>query len=154
MNTMDLTYRKTAFEGASGFGLLIALYDTVAGDLRRAASAQRVGDLEKRAREVKHALAVIGVLENWIDSESGQLAKSLIAFYAGLRRKIIDAQIKQSAEMMEELMAEVLAIREIWQQMDGTSAATGPEILPPVGNQRHSGAFSAQPEQRKLSWSA
>ena len=56
MNRTDLAYRKTAVEGASGFGLLIALYDTLAGNLRRAAAAQRRNDLEDRCHEVKHAL--------------------------------------------------------------------------------------------------
>jgi len=37
MNRTDMAYRKSAVEGATGFGLLIALYDTLAGDLRRAA---------------------------------------------------------------------------------------------------------------------
>ena len=37
MNPTELAYRKTAVEGASGFGLMIALYDTLAGNLRRAA---------------------------------------------------------------------------------------------------------------------
>jgi hypothetical protein len=49
MTPTDLAYRKTAVEGASGMGLLIALYDTLAGDLRRAAAAQRAMTLKDAA---------------------------------------------------------------------------------------------------------
>ena len=38
MSPTEMAYRKTAIGGASGFGLLVALYDTLAGDLRRAAN--------------------------------------------------------------------------------------------------------------------
>ena len=52
MSPTEMAYRKTAIGGASGFGLLIALYDTLAGDLRRAAEAERSSNLESRTREV------------------------------------------------------------------------------------------------------
>src|SRR5271165_3608575 len=115
MSPTELAYRKTALGGASGFGLLIGLYDTLAGDLRRAADAERNNDIEKRCREVNHALLVIGHLEDWLAQGSGgELAQRLSAFYAGLRRKMIEAQAKRSAEMLEQQMAEVLEIRSIW----------------------------------------
>jgi hypothetical protein len=59
MNRTDVTYRKTAAEGASGFGLLIALYDTLAGDLRRAAEAERSNDIEQRCHDGHQRGAVV-----------------------------------------------------------------------------------------------
>ena len=149
-----MTYRQTAVEGASGFGLLIALYDTLASDLRSAAAAQQVNDLEKRSARVNHAFTVLGFLENWVEPGSGELADGLVMFYARLRRKMIEAQAKQSAKMLEDLMTEALSIREVWQQLDTATAASGPEILPPVRTQKFGGAFQRQVEQQQLSWSA
>ena len=78
-----------------GCGLLIALYDTLVGNLRRAAEAQRSNDIEKRCQEINHALLVIGYLEDWIDRESeGELAQKLVAFYATMRKKLIEAQAR------------------------------------------------------------
>ncbi|HUH61766.1 MAG TPA: flagellar export chaperone FliS [Terracidiphilus sp.] len=162
MTRTDLAYRTTAAAGASGLSLLIALYDTLVGDLRRAAAAQRAGNREERSKELKHALTVIGCLQNWVDAESGDLAKRLIAFYSGLRRKMIEAQAKESAEMLEEMMAEVLKLRQTWQQIDQGTAAPrsengqdyGPEILPPARTASLYGSFSAPTERRQLSWSA
>jgi flagellar protein FliS len=105
MNPTELAYRKTAVEGASGFGLLIALYDTLAGDLRRAADAQRKDDIDRRCKEINHALLVIAYLDDWIDREGGgELAQKLIVFYTTMRKRLIEAQAKQSPEMLEEQM--------------------------------------------------
>lgn len=154
MNTADLTYRKAAAEGASGFGLLIALYDTLAHDFRRAAAAQRAGDLEQRSKEIKHALTVLAVLENWIENDDGKLARRLKAFYSELRRKSIEAQAQGLAGVFEDLMAETLRIREVWQQMESSAPAAGPEILPPLPAQRQAGPYSVQAERRQFDWSA
>ena len=68
-----LFYRKAATEGASGFGLLVGLFDTLAGDLRRAAEAQRARDIEKRCKEGNHALLVIGHLEDWVNHGEAEI---------------------------------------------------------------------------------
>lgn len=151
--TTNLAYRMASAEGASGFGLLIALYDTLAGDLRGAADAQRSRDLERRSRQLAHALAVIGVLENWIDPASGELAQKLILLYGNMRRKIMEAQALESAEMLDEQMNTALSIREIWQKLDAQPSSSGPEVIPPVQDRSYITAF-AQTESRQLSWSA
>lgn len=121
MNTTGMAYRKTAVEGASGFGMLIALYDTLAGNLRRAADAERVSNIEQRCHEINHALLIVGYLEDWIcKSNGGGLSQQLVNFYASLRRKMIEAQVKRSAEMLEQQATLVLSVREIWQERDAT----------------------------------
>ena len=115
MTFSDLTYRKTAIEGESGLGLLIALFDTLAGDLRRAAQAERSGDISKRCREANHAILVIAHLEECVaQSEGGELSRKLTAFYVGLKGQIINAQAQRSAVLLEKLMADVLAVRAYW----------------------------------------
>jgi flagellar protein FliS len=151
---MELAYRKTAVEGSSGFGLLIALYDTLAGDLRRAAEAQRGSDIERRVHEVNHALMVIGYLEDWIDREGrGELAHKLVAFYARLRAKLLEAQARQSAEMLEQQMEVILSIRGTWQDLELRAfcvleTPSSPE--PP----RYAGISVALEERSVSSWSA
>jgi flagellar biosynthetic protein FliS len=113
----DLSYRKSAIEGASPIGLVIALYDTLWGDLRRAAAAIRENDIEKRCRELNHAALVLGQLENWIDLKNGgELAKNLTQLYAYLRAKMMEASIAKSAPMLEAQMELILHVRTSWQQ--------------------------------------
>jgi flagellin-specific chaperone FliS len=154
MNGTELTYRKTAAAGASGFGLLVALCDTLAGDLRRAAAAERSNDIEQRVREVNHALLVVAHLEDWIARGSGgELADQLRAFYEGLRRKMIAAQAKRSAEILEQQMESVLKLRRIWHDLDVRTASVSA-----VPSWAHAPGFSSiasqQFEARASSWSA
>lgn len=155
MQSTDFIYRKSAAEAAGGFGLLIALYDTLAGDLRRAAEAERDRDVERRCREINHALLVIGQLEDWVDRGSGgELADQLVAFYASLRRELLEAQIRRSAQLLELQMARVLELREMWQQFDVQVVPSGPEILPPAWKEQETASQPAPADRRRRSWSA
>ncbi len=130
MNRTDLAYRRTAAEASSGLGLLISLYDTLAGDLRRAAEAQRTDDIEARCREARHAILIIGYLEDWINKgPGGPLAQELSSLYASLRRNVIDAEARQSAEILEQQMKRVLEVREHWQSVELRNEPSGPEVL-------------------------
>ena len=154
MNPTELAYRRTAVEGASGFGLLIALYDTLAGNLRRAADAQRKRDVEKRCEEVNHALLVVGYLEDWIDREDGgELAQKLIVFYSNMRKKLIEAQAKESPEILEEQMALVLQIRGTWQDLENR-ASSALQVAPQPEAQQYPGSSPMEENSRISSWSA
>lgn len=128
MSPTEMAYRKTALGGASGFGLLTALYDTLAGDLKRAAEAERRNDIAMRCQQVNHALLVVAYLEDWSDRGSGgELAQHLTVFYKSLRRKMIEAQARRSAEILEQQMAQVLDIRAIWQGFEISSSSPAME---------------------------
>lgn len=119
MQSTELSYRVSAADGASGLGVIIALYDTLAGNLRRAAEAERSKNLEKRCLEVNHALLVIGYLEDAMErARPGELTKQLVGLYSSLRRKLIEAQVKRSPDLMEEQMERVLSLRESWQKIE------------------------------------
>jgi flagellar protein FliS len=133
MTRTDLEYRRTNAQAASGIGLLITMFDTLAGDLRRAAEAERRNDIETRCRELGHALLVIGHLEDWINrGPGGDLARQLIAFYGSLRRKLIEAEAARSPELLEQQVNRVLELRAQWQQLEMQPEADGPEILRPT----------------------
>lgn len=154
MSTTEQAYQRTAVAGASGFGLLIALYDTLAGDLRRAADAERNNDIEKRCQKLNHAFLVIAYLEDWIEQGSGgELAQKLVRFYASLRRKIIEAQAKRSAEILEQQMALVLKIRGTWQEIE-LRRPTTQETPYWAQTPGYLGDSPAQDQQNASSWSA
>lgn len=124
MTETGLSYRKSAIEGASAIGLMIALFDTLVGDFRRAANALRKNDIETRCRELNHASLVLGQLENWLDTKNGgESAATLARFYAYLRAKIMEASVAKSAAILEAQIEMILHVRSAWQQLD--TAATG-----------------------------
>jgi flagellar protein FliS len=117
--TTELSYRRSAIAGASSIGLMIALFDTLAGDLRRASNALRKNDIEARCRELNHAALVLGQLESWIDLKNGgESAKTLTRFYAYLRAKMMEAGATMSASLLETQIEMILHVRSAWQQLD------------------------------------
>jgi flagellin-specific chaperone FliS len=155
MTPTELYYRKTAAASSGGgLGLLIALYDTLAGDLRRMAEAERGNDLLHRCREANHALLVIGCLDDCVTrGSSGELADQLTAFYASLRAAIVTAQAKRLPELIEEQMGRVLKVREAWQAIEMRPAGLVDPPATPAA-QRFSAGGPEQPETRRLGWTA
>ena len=117
--TTELSYRRSAIAGASSIGLMIALFDTLAGDLRRASTALRKNDIETRCKELNHAALVLGQLESWIDLKNGgDSAETLTRFYAYLRAKMTEAGATKSASLIETQIEMILHVRSAWQQLD------------------------------------
>lgn len=114
-----LAYRRAATQQASIVGLVIALYDTLAGDMHRAVTAMHQGSIEERSRQLKHGFSVLIQLDSLIDVErGGQTASHLRRFYAYLRQEMLDAQFRQSPVPLERAAARLLDVREAWQQVD------------------------------------
>lgn len=153
MTPTELYYRKSAADSGGGLGLLIGLYDTLAGDLRRMAEAERGSDLVRRCREANHALLVIGCLEDCATKgNSGELVDQLTAFYSSLRNNIVVAQAKRSPEMIEEQMVQVLKIREAWQAIELRQPALAEN--PSSAAQRFAASSPEPAEPRRLGWTA
>jgi flagellar protein FliS len=126
-NVIELSYQKSAIEGASPIGLVIALYDTLTTDLRRAASAIQHDNIEARCAALNHATLVLGQLEDWIDkTNGGELARNLTHFYAYLRAKFLEASIKKSAPLLETQIELIAQLRTAWQQRDTISPPPAP----------------------------
>jgi len=135
MNRSDtlLSYRKSSIEGASPIGLVIALYDTLSGDLSRAAEALRNNDIEARCRQLNHATLVLGQLEDWIDlPNGGDLAVNLSTFYAYLRGRLLEAAITESPRLLEAQIELILEVRSAWQQRDIPQPAKNGIALSPA----------------------
>lgn len=121
--TTEMTYRRSSIAGASPIGLMIALFDTLVGDFRRAAAALHKNDIEKRCKELNHAALVLGHLESWLDMKNGgESAQSLARFYAYLRAKMLEASGKKSAKLLEDQIDLILHVRSAWQQLDNAPA--------------------------------
>lgn len=114
-----LAYRRAATQQASVVGLVIALYDTLAGDLQRAAAAMGRNDIEERTRQLKHGLSVLTQLDSLIDMEhGGQTAIHLRRFYSFLRDEMLRAQFEQDSSVLENASTLLLGVRGAWQEVD------------------------------------
>jgi flagellar protein FliS len=138
MNTDPrFVYRDAAANGASPVRLVVLLYEQLIEDLRRAVEAINKHDIEKCAAEQGHALEVLGQLQGRLDLEhGGEVAKNLERFYNLLRSSLLEAQAKQSAQILQQQITHLLSLREAWLEVERAtvpppaSAPSSPAGLP------------------------
>ena len=136
-NFVRSSYLQIAARSASPVGLVVLLHDTVIRSLHRALHAVKSNDVEQRTFELNHVVSVLGELQGVLDFErGGEVSPQLDRFYNVARGKIIEAQIKASAEIIQELAEQFLSMREAWQQVERevvglpAPARSVPEIFP------------------------
>jgi flagellar protein FliS len=121
-----LEYRKRAVEGASPVGLVVLLYGGAITALMRAISAIEANNIEKRVNELNKVLAILAELQGTLDFEKGgAVAAHLEKYYIVLRAQVLEASIKNSKTILEELVKNVSGVKEAWQQVERDVAIKG-----------------------------
>ncbi len=122
-------YLESAVRGAPPTRLVVLLYEAAISDLQRALAAVRSGDVERRTAEIGHALAIVGQLQATLDlARGGEVAQNLDRFYSVVRAKLLEAQIKGSAELLEEQSGHFLSLRDAWLEVE--KDVSRPTVLP------------------------
>src|SRR5690348_11394791 len=102
-------YQETAAQGPNPVRLTIMLYDQIVQDIAHAEKAIQEKQPETCARELGHAVAVIGYLQATLRSEpSPKIARNLNAFYTTLREKLMEAQVRSSRKILNELKPQLI----------------------------------------------
>ena len=124
MNDVRLAYQEAAVRGANPVRLTILLYEQVIQDLGRASEAIAHRKTESCAHELNHASAVIGYLQATLNPNAGAaVASNLNRFYNMVREKLMEAQVRSSREILEDLRRHMLDIREAWLKVDANGSA-------------------------------
>ena len=129
MNTRDtaFAYQQSTAIAASSVGQVVALYDRILRDFRGAIAAIGAGRIEERVDSLNHAQTIIGELQGVLDFErGGEAARHLNNFYTVTRGMAIEAGVKSSVEMLQELVAMFARLRAAWAQAEQTVAPTEP----------------------------
>ena len=112
-------YRQNAVQGATPVGLVIALYDTIIRDFRRAMEAMNRGDVETRVNELNHALTVIAHLKSVLDHEKGgEAATRFDHFYDVARGMLLSVNVNTSKETLTKLIDMFSSTRSAWHQAE------------------------------------
>ena len=116
MNTDPrFAYRENAARGASPIGRVVLLYEQVIKDLGAAITALSNQDIQLRTQSLNHALLVIGQLQACLDLErGGDVARNLDCFYGLVLKRLLEAQVRASAEILREQMDLLLSVRAAW----------------------------------------
>jgi flagellar protein FliS len=115
-------YQEAASQGASPVGMVVLLYDRLLSDVNSAVAAMNARDIETRSAHVNHALLVLQQLQGSLDfAHGGPAARQLDEFYSFTRAKLLEAQIRQSKEMMLDQAKAIAKVRECWAEIEQVS---------------------------------
>jgi flagellar protein FliS len=118
------SYHQFNAFGATPVGQIIALYDRILRDLRRAMAAVAAGQIEERVDSTNHALVVIGELQGVLDFEAGsEPARRLNNFYNIARTIATEASITSSQKKFQELIGMFARLRAAWSKAEKTLAS-------------------------------
>jgi flagellar protein FliS len=158
-STQSLAYRKAAVQHASTVGLVIALYDTLLGNLSRAADAMDRNDIQSRCAELVHAFKVLQQLELMVDIENGgETAIKLRRFYAHTRNQMLEAQFKILPSLLRDQIQALMKVREAWHIVDTRGVQVAQElstdaVVKPDQNKNLLGQFAAEAEVSRSAFS-
>jgi flagellar protein FliS len=128
-------YRQASAHGGSPLGMIVALYDTILRDFRRAVTAIETNDTQLRVEELNHAVRVIGHLEEILDHKrGGEAAERFQRFYQVTRGMIVAANAQATRGAIESLIQLYAPVRQAWQEIESTSRGKEPEapVIPKV----------------------
>lgn len=112
-------YQQNTVQGATPVGLIIALYDAIIRDFRRAMEAMNRGDVETRVNELNHALTVIAHLKSVLDHESGgEAATRFDHFYEVAQGMLLHVNVSTSKETLTKLIDMFSSTRSAWHQAE------------------------------------
>jgi flagellar protein FliS len=118
-----LAYQESEALGASPVGVVVLLYNRLVQDIHDAVAAMKASRVEDRSAHVNHALLILQQLQGRLDfADGGESARQLHAFYSHSRAKLLEAQIRQSPELMIAQARALLQVRDAWVQVEQTSA--------------------------------
>ena len=134
MTNARTAYRENNVRGASPVRLVVLLYEQIIQDLTQAAQAFEQNDIMLRTKLINHAILVIGHLQSPLDfDQGGKVAKDLEHFYNLLRQNLVQVQFFPSKAGIQQLITDVLAVREAWievERAESPSVATAARAVP------------------------
>lgn len=115
MNDPRRAYLESAVRGAKPVRLTILLYEQIVQDVSRASEAVGKQDYETTAKEISHAVGVIGYLQATLKPDGkAEIGRNLARFYSMLREQLMEAQVRRSRPILDELRRYLLDLREAW----------------------------------------
>lgn len=112
-------YKESAVLTAPPERLVVMLYDGIRRFLFQATVAMREGKVELTNNRLQRAEAIIDELNNTLDMSAGEVAERLRALYVFSKRHLMQARLKRSPEMIEEVSRLLDTVGDAWRQIAG-----------------------------------
>lgn len=149
MAAVNAAYREIAVAGTTPVGLVVLLYDRAMEDVRNALAALAANDPEQRSQHINHALLVLQQLQGSLDFRAGgATARQLDRYYSVIRAKLLEAQIRQSRQLLQQQITALSQVRDSWVEVERRESAVAAETpTMPAANTMQEG-------EHRIEWNA
>lgn len=108
------TYQNTQIQTASQGKLIIMLFDGAIKFTRMAIQSLEKKEYSEVNYYTGRAQAIVNELRVTLDMDAGEIAQRLYGLYDYIYRRLIEANVKKSQEIMEEVIEMLSDLRETW----------------------------------------
>jgi len=117
---------ETGVTSASPHKLIVMLYDGALAAIMTAITQMKAGNVQEKGKAISKAIQIIdNGLRASLDKEAGgEIARNLDALYDYMSRRLLEANIKNQPEILDEVRGLLADLRDTWNQIGGTPAAT------------------------------
>ena len=117
-------YRSSNVTTADPVTLVVMLFEGALKAVRKARIHHEAGDLEKYANEVERATLIIGELLTALDTEQGEIPKTLSGIYSYSMSCLVLA-MGGAVEKLDEVESNIGKIAQAWTQAARSLAEAG-----------------------------
>ena len=126
-------YRQLAVRSQGPVGLIVLLYDSAIQSFHAALRAMEANQIEKCTAHLNHSLTVIALLQSSLDFEKGgEVARQLERFYNVFRGRVLEASIKSSPEILQDIIAQFRMMRDAWSEVDAAESRSATAVNGPL----------------------
>lgn len=147
-------YKEQAVITATPEEILIMLYDGAIRFLTTARKGIETGDIEKSHNNLIKAQRIITELMCSLDMAiGGETAQNLFRLYDYLHFRLVEANLKKDATMVDEVLGHLRSLRETWHQAIDIALRERPpsDMAPPANATPQPLAERASSESRNVS---
>lgn len=118
---------ETSIDGASPHQLICLLFDALLLSLVKARGAIARGDVELKGKEIGRAVRILeeGLKDGLNKEQGGELAANLLGVYNYSISRLTTANLKNDADLIEEVSELIATVFEAWKSIASPAAAAG-----------------------------
>lgn len=125
---------ETGVVAASPHKLIVMLFDGALVAIGTALKGMRAGDIGEKGKSISKAIMIIdGGLRAALDKKAGgDIAEGLDALYEYMSARLLKANLENDPAILEEVQRLLTELRDAWNAIGDTPAATGRAIPTPT----------------------
>ena len=108
---------QTSIVDADPHRLIQLLFEGAAARIAAAKGHIERKEYDKKSSQINSAISIIGGLQESLNFEAGELALNLERLYDYMIRRLFEANVRNSIEMLEEVNGLLLQIKSAWDEI-------------------------------------